>query len=269
MSKKSTLRSHLGFVSLLLVVGLWGFLEARPTEAQTFTGVQGDRNRITLGFQMKPEAVQALLPAPWQLNPVGSGPLKGANFLIVLVDRVRDDDPEGKPKYSGTNPIVAFVAPGKHPQTGAAAFAVVGGWASNPFSVPGSYKVYRAATVRVEHAIKSQALDAEEVTDVWEVRDAAGTGGLELRLHSLRKVGARARSKGEPNVISGKDPAVWRIYKFDAATDVVKSVPEGIDRVHAYSFRLTDPEYGKLFDGSEKLIGISVTPWYVRQVFVR
>ena len=254
---------------LLVLVGLGSILSARPADAQTFTGVQGFRTRITLGFQAKPEVVQGWLPAPWQLNPVGSGPLKGANFYVGLYDLVRDDDPEGKPKSSGTNQFVAFIAPGKHPDTGQTALVILGGFAFNPAYVPAFYKVFRAATVRVEQTIKSHEVDAEEVTDVWEVRDATGAGGLELRLQSLRKVGARTRGKGEPNVISAKDPALWRIYKFDAATDVVKSVPEGIDRVQGYSFRLTAPEYSKLFDGSEQLIGITVTPWYVRQVFVK
>jgi hypothetical protein len=100
------------------------------------------------------------------------------------------------------------------------------------------------------------------------VSDATGACGLELRLHSVRKVSARTRAKGESNLFSAKDPTLGRIYKFDAATDVVKSAPEGIDRAKAYTFRVTAPEYAKLFDGSEQLIGISVTPWYVRQVFV-
>ncbi|MBI2467254.1 MAG: hypothetical protein HYV62_05485 [Candidatus Rokubacteria bacterium] len=269
MSQTLKRRWNLVLASLLVLVSLGSFLAARSAEAQTFTGVQGDRHRIYLGFQVKPDALQAWLPAPWQLNPIASGPLKGANFQVVLLERVRDDDPDGKPKYSGTNRVVAYVAPAKHPQTGTTASMIVGGYASNPAYQPGFYKVFRAATVRVEHAIKSHELDAEEITDVWEVRDATGAGGLELRLESLRKVGARTRSKGEPNVISAKEPALWRIYKFDTAMDVVKSAPEGIDRVQKYAFRLTDSEFGKLFDGSERLVGIFVQPWYVRQVFVK
>ena len=58
-----------------------------------------------------------------------------------------------------------------------------------------------------------------------------------------------------------------QLHQFDAAADVVKSLPEGIDRVQHYTFRLDMPGFGSLFDGSEQLIGISVTPWYVRQVF--
>ncbi len=42
-----------------------------------------------------------------------------------------------------------------------------------------------------------------------------------------------------------------------------------IDRVKAYTFRITQPDYVKLFDGSEQLVGISAFAWYVRQVFVR
>jgi hypothetical protein len=79
--------------------------------------------------------------------------------------------------------------------------------------------VFRAATVRVETTIKSQDVEAGEVTDVREVRDATGTGGMEFRLQSLRKVGARTRDNGELNVLSAKAPALRLTYKFDAATD--------------------------------------------------
>jgi hypothetical protein len=268
MFRTPRLKWRSAVVSLVVILlTAWVITAPKAAEAQTFTGVQGDRHRIYLGFQVKPEAVQALLPAPWQLNPPTSGPLKGANFNIILIERVRDDDPDGKPKYTGTNRIIAYTAPAKHPGTGAMAAMILGGFASNPAYQPGFYKNFRAASVRVEHAIKSQELDAEEIADVWEVRDATGAGGLELRLESLRKVGARIRSKGEPNVISAKDPGLWRIYKFDAAMDVVKS--EGVDRVKKYAFRFTDSEFGKLFDGSERLVGIFVQPWYVRQVFAK
>ena len=270
MSKTIELRSHRVLLSLLLAAcSLWGILVARPVQAQTFTGITGERNRITLGFHVKPEAVQALLLAPWRLDPLASGPFKGANLLVAFIDRIREDNPEGKPRYSGTNPFVVFSAPAKHPQTGAKVTVLLGGFASNPANVPGFYQVYRAATVQVEHATKSHDLDAEEVADSWEVRDAAGAGGMELQLQCPVKVRARTREKGEPNVISAKDPARWRIYKFEAATDVVKSVPLGIDRVQEYAFHVSLPEYNLLFDGSEQLLGITLMPWYLRQTFVR
>jgi hypothetical protein len=272
ISKIAPLRGHQVLTALLLVIGGWSLrdiLTARLLEAQTLVGIHGDRTRIMLGFRVKSEAIQAKLPTPWQLHPVHNGPLRDANFIVALVDRVRDDDPEGKPKFRGADRIINFVAPAKHPQTGQIASIILGGWASNPANVPGFFQVYRAASFRVEQVTKSQDGDVDEVTDVWEVQDTTGLGGMELRLQSRRLVAARTRARGEARAISAKDPDLWQLHKFEAAMDVVKSGPEGIDRVQHYTFRLTTPEYGTLFDGSEQLIGISVIPWYVRQVFVR
>jgi hypothetical protein len=266
------LRRNRVLAALLLVVAGWylrDLFTARPAEPQTLAGIHGDRSRIMLGFRVKSEAVEARLPAPWQLYPVHNGPLRGANFIVALVDRVRDDDPEGKPKHLGADRIINFVVPAKHAQTGQIASIILGGWASNSARVPGFFQVYHSASFRVEQSIKSQGGDAEEVTDVWEVRDAAAQGGMELQLLSRPLLGVRTRERGEAHAISGKDPNLWQIHKFEAAMDVVKSGPQGVDRVQHYTFRLTAPEYDTCFDGSEQLIGISITPWYVRQVFVR
>ena len=104
MSKTSNFRSHPVSCVSPRRYGMepLGHLHRPTGKAQTLTGVQGDRTRITLGFQVKPEAVQASLPSPWRLHPLDSGPLKGANLLVVFVDRLRDDDPEGKPRSSAT-----------------------------------------------------------------------------------------------------------------------------------------------------------------------
>jgi hypothetical protein len=258
-------------VGVVVISGSWGFGElfVRAEGARTRAGLHGDRLRIMLGFHVKPEAVQQRLPVPWQLSPPDKGPDTGANLFVVLVDRVRDDEAEGRPSFSGTNRIINLAAPARHPQTGEMASIILGGWASNPANVPGFYQVYRAATVHVERTIKDLPGEAEEVTDVWEVHDAAGHGGLELRLQSRRKMAARRRARGEAHVVSAKDPDLWQLHRFDAAADLVKSRPERIDEVQRYTFRLSAPEYGELFDGSEQLISISVTPWHVRQVFVR
>jgi hypothetical protein len=114
------------------------------------------------------------LPSPWQLGPPDSGPDKDTILFVILVDRVRDDEAERKPSFSGATRIINLAAPARHPQTGEMASIILGGWASNPASVLGFYQVYHAATVHVERAIKDQPGEAEEVTDVWEVRDAAG-----------------------------------------------------------------------------------------------
>ena len=259
---------HLVLAALLLIAGwyLGDASGARPVTAQTPDGIQNDRSRIMLGFRGKPELVQEWLPSPWRLDPVQKGPLQGANVIVALVDRIRDDDAKGNPRSHGADRLVNFVVPAKHPQTGQAVSVILSGWASNAARVPGFFRVYRPASIRTEQVIKSQDGDAEEVSDVWEVRDTAGLGGMELRLRSRRLLGARTRARGEVRLISARDPTLGQLHQFDAAADVVKSLPEGIDRVQHYAFRLDMPGFGSLFDGSEQLIGISVTPWYVRQV---
>lgn len=264
-----TYRKFRLIVLVTAIVSLASMLVHSSADAQTLKGVQGDRHRIYLGYHVNPDAVQALLPAPWQLVSIGGGPLKGANFLVILIERVRDEGPDGKPNYSGTNRTVVYATPVKDPKAGTKAAMVLGGFSSNPADVPGFYQNYRAAMVRMEHAIKSHELDTEAITDVWEVEDATGAGRLEFRLESLRNVGARTPKKGTQNVISAKNPTLWRIYKYDTAIDVVKSAPQNIDRVQKYTLRITDPKFGKLFNGSEQLVGIFVQPWYVREALVK
>jgi len=91
-----------------------------------------------------------------------------------------------------------------------------------------------------------------------------GSGTIELRLQYQRGVPMRSRPEAKPR--SAADPTILRLYKVDQGVDVVRSVPAGIDRVQAYSLRVMVPELRPLFDGSEKLVNISLVPWYLRQV---
>jgi hypothetical protein len=186
---------------------------------------------------------------------------------VAVVDRIWDDDPKGHPRLHGADQIINFAVPAKHPQTGQTVSIILSGWASNAARTQGFFQVYRPASIRAEQVVKSQDGDAEEVTDNWQVRDATGQGGMALELRSRRLLSARTRTRGQVWAISAKDPTVAQLHQFKATADVVKSLPEGIDRVQHYTFRLNGAEFSALFDGSEQLIGISVTPWHVRQVF--
>jgi hypothetical protein len=76
------------------------------------------------------------------------------------------------------------------------------------------------------------------------------------------------RTKKEFKVRSSVDPNILFNYQDDYAVDIVKSIPAGIDRVQNYQFRVTMSELGKMFDGSEQLVGILVNPSRVRQKFL-
>lgn len=254
-------------VALLLVLGLTflGSLSpTRPAWAETLVQSTLD-SRIVLGFRVGEAELQRWLPAPWQVNPVAAGPSKDANLLMVFVDRLLNQDAEGKPAEVATYRVVALAVPGKHPQTGEAGPLLIRLFNSSPKDVPGFYKTALQATVRREQTLKGESLEPGTGTDWWEMRDTAG-GMIELRVQYQRGTPSRAKAEAKPR--SGADPTVWRIYRLEQGVDVVKSIPAGIDRVQSYQFRVTVPELGKLFDGSEKLVSITVIPWYTRQTFL-
>ena len=142
---------------------------------------------------------------------------------------------------------------------------VIGGLASNTLNVPGPYKTFVQATLRREQTYKGANIEAGLVDDFWEVRDTRG-GGIDLRVQYQRAIPSRAKSEMKP--YSAVEPSFFRIYRADAATDIAKSIPAGIDRVQNYQLRVTVSELGKLFDGTEQLVGIVVSPVLLRQIFL-
>jgi hypothetical protein len=136
---------------------------------------------------------------------------------------------------------------------------------ANPELVPGPYKTAVPATIRREATLKGAGLEPGTGNEMWEMRESGG-GLIELRVEYQQGVPSRAKPETKPH--SPVDPSFFRIYRFDAGTDVVKSIPVGIDRVRSYQFRVTVPELRKLFDGAEQLVSIAILPWYVRQVFL-
>src|SRR6266850_661769 len=102
-------------------------------------------------------------------------------------------------------------------------------------------------------------------SESWELKDAKG-GTLTLQIRYDRGTPVRAKIEGRPR--SGVDPTLWRIYRIEQSVDVVKSIPEGIDRMRNLRFRNNVAELDKLFDGKEQLISVTSIPWYTRQTFL-
>lgn len=221
--------------------------------------------RLMVCLRVGQAELQRWLPAPWQVNPIPGGPLKEGNFFISFIDSLLVQDAQGKPDIGGINRLMVFAVPAKHTQTGEMAFIVTGGLASNPLNIPGAYKNYVQATIRREQTNKGANIEAGVGDDFWEVRDTRG-GIIELRIQYQRALPSRAKS--EMKIYSAVEPSFFRIYRLETATDIVKSIPAGIDRVQNYQLRVAMPELGKLFDGAEQLVGVAVYPLYLRQVFL-
>jgi hypothetical protein len=223
-------------------------------------------SQIVLAFRANPAEVQKWLPAPWQVAPVASGASKDANLALTFVDRLLDQDAEGKPVLIASYRIVALSIPARNPQTGEAGALLIRQYSSNPDAVPGYYKIAVRASVERETASSAANNDSGTASERWEIKDGKGGSLLLLQVRYERSTLTRGKTEARPR--SASDPALWRIYRIEQSVDVVKSVAEGIDRLRNYRFRNNVAELDKLFDGKEQLISVTSIPWYTRQTFL-
>jgi hypothetical protein len=248
-----------------VVVFLLGMLSlSSPSWAETLAE-QNEETRITVALRVPQSEAQKLLPTPWQVNPLASGPSKDANFLLIFRDRALNLDAAGKPVEGGRERGVVIIVPAKHARTGEIALHVVRVFTANAKFLPGAYKNSALATVRWEQCIKASNLDSWSGAEVWEIGDKAG-GIIKFSVEYQRAV--PTQSKSEYKIYGGPDPNFFRIYRVDQGAAVVKSVPANVDRAKNYKLLVTMEELRKLFDGSEQLVSITVIPWYMRQVFL-
>lgn len=235
-------------------------------QAQTYAGATGD-TRIVVGYQARPELLAGMVPPGWEpmMNP--AGPLQGANLAIIFIDRVRDVDAEGKSKGSPKR-MVVFAVTARHRETGRITGAIAAGWVSHASDVPGFYQVYRQGSIEVSESTRSIG-GVDDIESEWRVRDASGRGSMDFHLRAARDPKARTSAKVEAFPMSGKDAAINRIYRQEFSTDVAKSHSAGVDQVREISLRVSDPALGRIFDGSERLVGVLLVPHYYRHVYLK
>jgi hypothetical protein len=216
-------------------------------------------------FQVESAELQKWVPASMQIAPAPAGPFKDANLFLIFIDLLLRQDPQGKPVVGGTYRSAVFVVPVKHKQTGEMVYLVIHALTDNPDNVPGAYKNTKLSSIRRELNHTVSGLDAVEGSDTWEFK---GSSGVLIDFHVQYDRALPMRAKPVQKIYSGADPQFYRIYKTDYLTDLVKSIPAKIDRVKDYRLKVSVPELGKLFDGTEQLVGIVLIPAYVRDIFL-
>ena len=219
--------------------------------------------QTVLQFTVSSAGLQSRLPLPWQAVPAASGPSRGSNLAVVFNDALLNQDAEGSPTPDAVSRYVGFSIPARHPETGEDVSFNFRTLTAHPKAVPGRYKTSRLGHIIREFYSKGTESDAT-VTERFRFRDPAG-GSIELQLQYRRGLPSHVASQG--SVRSAVDANILRIYRIHQLMDVVRSVPQGIDRVLSYQLRVAVPEFGDLFDKSEELVSITVVPWYVRHVF--
>jgi len=237
-------------------------LLAGPTFAQEKLSGSNIDTRIGMAFKVSEAALRKLVPEGWEISPPTSGPSQGANLNVTIVNMLTGYDGEGKPvtPYRG----VAFVVPVKKKGSDATVPMVAAGLFT-PNYAPGAYGVFLPARVTVDRKVRIDLDGKTTVDESWELR---GDGGHALDIHVQYVAGVPANSKVEQRVFSAAKPDFFRIYRFEQASEVLKSVPTGVDRLSRVSFKAAGDKLGLLFDGSQQLISVTAIPWYSRQVYL-
>jgi hypothetical protein len=260
MRKSKMKITILGCISVFLIATLV-LLPAKQAKAETL--VENSLFfRISVAFSVDQKAAQEWLPAPWKVVSAPKGPFKGANLYVLFNDYFIRKDGEGKLYRGGTFCYATLVSYGKNPQTKELAIFVTRTYW--PHDDPSCFKNAVKSTVSREATIKGVTSEPGAGSEVWKVQDSTG-GIMEFRMDYQR--GVPTRTKREFKVRSSVEPDLIFNYQDDYASDLIKSISAGIDRVQNYKFRVTIPELRKMFDGSEQLIGILINPSRARQKF--
>jgi hypothetical protein len=217
--------------------------------------------RTVLGFKVSDAAVQKLLPAGFQVNSPTTGPAKGVNINVALIDYLMMQDMEGKPVPS--YPTVVLNVPAKN-STGEAVAVVFAGFVAKA-GAPGPYFLYEAANTSVDRRSQEDAEGRSIINESWAVKGDEGDS-LQVELQFTR--GVPARGTLEAKIHSAAKPDFYRIYKFEQASDVVRSMATGTDRVSKFSLKASGPKLAPLFDGSEQLISVTSVPFYSRTIYL-
>ena len=252
-------------IGKLLVIGTAALsliaAAAHPALAQEkLVGTYGEVRTI-LSFKVNDSALQKFVPAGWQSNPVGTGPSKGANVLVVLIDTLTMQGPDGKPGDPTQAAVLVFLA--SKTGTEATVPMVFAGLVSSAGNVPGAYGAFELAKATVARTTRADPEGKSSADESWDF-SANDNTGISVQVQYGRAPTARA--KLEMRVYSAKMPDFYRIYRIEQALDVVRSSETGVDRVQKVAFKIRGSNIASLFDGSEKLVSIVSIPWYTRQV---
>lgn len=239
--------------AILIVTGL-----GLTAQAETPVGSNVD-SRVLVGVRVNQDALQTLMPEGWKSISWPSGPLKGSNLLIGLIDGILEMDPEGTPLDPPNRRAMVLVGLGKGVDgvRGYVLRIMTTVPERNPYSVAVPAAISRTRT------LSDPAEGPRTVSDSWTIQPEGG-GAVSITLDYT--AGKRGWSAGESTPYSGADPTFSRIYRYDQMVDLV--VSEGLGKPSSGSYDVTSsvPELSGLFDGSEKIMTVMDVPVYVRDV---
>jgi len=98
---------------------------------------------VLVALRVSAAALQARLPAPWEVTATASGPTRGANLNVVFHDLLLHQDGEGRPAAAATGRSVGLVTSARHPATGELCSFSFRTYVANRAALPGQYPMQR------------------------------------------------------------------------------------------------------------------------------
>ncbi|MFY0692357.1 MAG: hypothetical protein JXR14_10610 [Paracoccaceae bacterium] len=203
------------------------------------------------------------MPPGWTSIPFPGGPLKGANTLLVFIDRALQLDPEGKPADPANMRAVAVAGLGKEEGGDGVRLYVLRIYTTDP--APDPYKNAVASDIAHSASASGPANAGRMRKEDWTI---APDGGGEITLSLDFTSGKRGWSSDEARPFSNTDPEFSRIYRYNQLVDLVMSTAVGKPMSGEVAFSSTVPELVKMFDGAQELVAILDVPVYVREVYL-
>jgi hypothetical protein len=218
--------------------------------------------RLTLGYRVANDAIQALLPSGWTLNDRGPDT---PNLSVTLTDRALYEDAQARPIAGGRTRDVIFTSSASNAAKETRTFVIL--TISPERATPGPYGVSIPATFETRSATVTGADDKPKSELQWSVKTVEG-GALDILVRYIRGAVSRSRSpEAGVRVWSAKTPDFYRIYKTESGSDPI-STPADRSRLETATLKAAGPRLAKLFDGSERLITVTETPFYLREVWL-
>jgi len=218
--------------------------------------------RFQLDLAVPSAALAAYLPAGFAPNVATQGAAKDCNLRLVFIDRATINGPDGKPVGKGSNRLAYLVAPVKDPG-GANAQLVIGGITEDPGDAPGPFGVYLLGTT---HTMQRTLTNTSESQD-WVFGAATGER-LELHVKFERGAGNKTNPT-DTKFYSAKTPSFFQISRQEQVLDILRNVTTTPpDRVQQFSLKISGGSYGKLFEGTPKVLSWDNIIWINRSVML-
>lgn len=250
------LRSYLSpLVVALAIVGL-----SAPAQSEDYVGSNID-SRVLVGLKGSSDGIQSLMPDGWSSIPFPSGPLKGSNLLLALIDGVLEMDAEGEPLDPASRRAAVLVGLGKKEDT--VRMFVLRILTTVPERNP--YGVAESAEIERTKSLSGPANGARLSSDEWRIRPEQG-GELVFTLNYT--TGRRGWTPGELFPYSASNPDFSRIYRYDQLIDLVVSTSLGKPSSGDFSLTNSASELASIFDGAHEITAVMDVPVYVRKVYL-